>query len=362
MQKLKPLEMEYYFNSEGKPIEEVQALGNCYTRNIYFMLKNLKYDSSILYRMFLDDFNLKLNIASDNSKFELGLNEIKHPEEYITVRNPHTFTGNAEAAIRTIENLLASNEVVFVNTLMKRVPFYRTYELNPALLADDIVDEHLFLILGQTATDFYFLDNYINYNKENYKSHQHNKSVGYDSKFSFREAFNRQFFCFTIHPDQEELADLPARASLIFRTSLSNYYLPPHSTGEYSEYIGRSAIQELNNLFGSGRFVLNTKIPNRPHDLYSLTRTILTRHSDRKKVLLLLLNSLKNRNDFNDVSYYAQQSIKQWELLKNSMTKQYIMNKFTLSDQMEKHITNVLQVEDLFYHSIERRINDLCQI
>lgn len=362
MQTLQTLEMEYYYNSAGEPIAEVQSLGNCYTRNIFFMLKRYVNDSSVLYKMFLDDFNLKLVTHTDSDQFELSLNEIKDPEDYITVANKHTFSNNAEAAIQTIETLLANNEVVFVNTLMKRVPFYRTFELNPALETDHIVDGHIFLILGQTATDFYFLDNYINYNKEYFKPYPHNKNIGQDAKTSFMDAYNRQFSCFTVHPNQDELAELPARASLILRTALSNYYKPPSCTEGRLEYIGRSAIQELNNLFASGRFILNTKISNRPHDLYSLTRTTLTRHSDRKKVLLLLLNSLANPHALSDVIHYARQSIEQWELLRNVMTRQYIMNEFTLTDQMEEYMAYVLHAEDLFYHSIEKNIDNLCQI
>ncbi|MFP4976653.1 hypothetical protein ACE6ED_14700 [Paenibacillus sp. CN-4] len=362
MQAVQPLEMEYYYNSEGAPINEVQSLGNCYTRNIFFVLRRYIKDSSVLCKMFLDDFNLKLITHVGNDHFELGLNEIKDPEDYIIVGNRHVISSNAEEAIRTIEKLLANNEVVFVNTLMKRVPFYRTFELNPALETDHIVDGHIFLVLGQTATDFYFLDNYINYNKEYFKPYPHNKNIGQDAKNSFRNAFNRQFTCFTVHPNYEELAELPARASLILRTSLENYYKPNSSTNGRLEYLGRSAIQELNHLFASGRFILNTKIANRPHDLYSLTRTTLTRHSDKKKVLLLLLNSLNNRNAFCDVIHCAEQSIEQWEVLRNAMTRQYIINEFKLTGQMEQHMANVLHAEDQFFHSLEKNMDNLCQI
>lgn len=36
------------------------------------------------------------------------------------------------------------------------------------------------------------------------------------------------------------------------------------------------------------------------------------------------------------------------------MTRQYIMNEFTLTDQMEEYMAYVLHAEDLFYHSIEK--------
>lgn len=44
------------------------------------------------------------------------------------------------------------------------------------------------------------------------------------------------------------------------------------------------------------------------------------------------------------------------------MTRQYIMNEFTLTDQMEEYMAYVLHAEDLFYHSIEKNIDNLCQI
>lgn len=78
--------------------------------------------------------------------------------------------------------------------------------------------------------------------------------------------------------------------------------------------------------------------------------------------MLLLLNSLANPNALSDVIHCARQSIEQWELLRNVMTRQYIMNEFTLTDQMEEYLAYVLHAEDLFYHSIEKNIDNLCQI
>ena len=35
MKALHPLEMNYYYTPQGEQNPEVQALGNCYTRNIF---------------------------------------------------------------------------------------------------------------------------------------------------------------------------------------------------------------------------------------------------------------------------------------------------------------------------------------
>ncbi|MDT0121455.1 hypothetical protein Q9R46_02290 [Paenibacillus sp. RRE4] len=362
MEALYPIEMDYYYTPQGKPNAEVQAIGDCYTRNIFFMLKNELKNSNLSYKMFLDDFNLKIVKDLANYPLDVKLNDIKSPEDYVIKSNQHTFNNDASSAIDKLETLLANGEVVFVNTFMKKVPYYKTYELNSAYETDATIDGHIFLILGQTDTDFYFLDNYINYNPQFFKPHLVNKGIGQDTKRSFMNAFNHQFNCFTIHPNQDELQDLPDRAPMIFKRTLENYYKPDSIVDGYIECFGRSAILELNNLLASGLIPLNRKIPNRIHDAYSLLHTILNRHCDRKKVLISLLSSSTNPNALNEIIQTTQQAIKQWDLLRKYLTKQYLTNNFTLSHSFEKRMNNALLAEDQFFQSIEKNIDTLNRI
>ena len=151
---------------------------------------------------------------------------------------------------------------------------------------DTAIDEHVFLILGQTNTDFYFLDNYVNYNPQFFKPYLVNKGIGHDTKHSFMNAFNQQFNCFTIRPNQDELKELPERAPMIFKKTLENYYKADSVVDGHIECSGRSAIVELNDLLANGRIILNSKIPNKTHDVYSLLHTALIRHSDRKSIYI----------------------------------------------------------------------------
>ena len=63
-----------------------------------------------------------------------------------------------------------------------------------------------------------------------------------------------------------------------------------------------------------------------------------------------------------DVIQVAQQTIKQWDLLRKHLTKQYLTNNFTLSEQFEVRMNNALLAEDQFFQSIEEHIDTLCRI
>ena len=86
------------------------------------MLKRELNNIHLSYKMFLDDFNFKIVKDLFGHPLDFRLNDIKSPEDYVIKSNIHRFNRDAPAAIEKLETLLTLDEIVFVNTFMKKSP------------------------------------------------------------------------------------------------------------------------------------------------------------------------------------------------------------------------------------------------
>ncbi|MEF2964959.1 hypothetical protein V3851_03875 [Paenibacillus sp. M1] len=55
------LNAEFYYDSAGEQIGFLQRIGNCFTRNVYFFLRQY-IDPHMLMKAYVDDFSTRLHI------------------------------------------------------------------------------------------------------------------------------------------------------------------------------------------------------------------------------------------------------------------------------------------------------------
>ncbi|MDH6426969.1 hypothetical protein BSK62_08515 [Paenibacillus odorifer] len=356
------LEAEYYYDSSGRPNEIIQDLGNCLTRNIYFILKDNLEDPELLMSAYIDDFSMILITDNEETILDIQINDIKSPTCYVIMNNGLELKNDGPKAIQYIESLLCKGETVLVNTIMKLVPFYKTFKENSSIEELDVVDNHFFLLLGQTSDEFYYMDNYVNYNKR-FKAYPSNKSIGIDFKSSFLNAFNYQFRCCTLKPNYSELKNLNTRIPYIIDQSIKNYKSKMiDNKDERIVYLGRNMLRKFIDLYSKGQIQLNDAIKNRDHDVFSLSRTIFNRNIGRKKILLLFLNNLPYCLSIQKLVDAIEENLVKWELIKNTLTKKYMKNDFLCDEKMEKLLENVLESEDALYQILEESFDFISTI
>ncbi len=347
------LETEYYHDSHGKPIQSVQYLGNCLTRNIYFILKDRVDNPYLLKSAYIDDFSMNLVTDSTSTIINIQNNDIKNPACYVTEHNKIGLINDGLQAIKYIEMLLDQGEIVFVNTLMKQVPFYKSFINNAAQDPYEVADYHYFLILGHTDHEFYYLDNHVNYGKK-HRPYPGNKSIGVDSKSNFIHAFDLQFNCFTLMPDYSELAGLNSRIPYVIGQSIENY----KSVGigceeDQTVYFGRSMIHKFIDVYTGGQIHLNDRIPNREHTVYSLSNTVFNRNNDRKRVLLMFLENLPAGPSKQKLIDNIENNLVKWEIVKNKLTKKYFQNAFGYDAKIRHYLENALEAENSLFQTLE---------
>lgn len=351
------LQAEYYYDSSGRPNEIIQYLGNCLTRNIYFFLKDKVEDPVLLMSAYIDDFSMILVTDAEENILDIEINDIKSPICYVRGNNEIELKHDGQQAIQYIESLLRKGETVFVNTMMKLVPYYKTYKENPSKEELDVVDSHFYLILGQTNDEFYFMDNPVNYSKR-FKAYPGNKSIGIDYKSSFINAFNCQFSCFTLEPNYSELRNLNFRIPYIINESVQNYQSKRMDNKDgQTVYLGRNMLQKFIDLYTKGQISLNEAVKNRDHDVFSLSRTIFNRNLDRKRILLLFLTDLPKCPSQQKLVDSIEENLVNWELVKNILTKKYMKNDFFCDEKMGRLFENVLVSEDALFQTLEESLD-----
>ncbi|MEF2964958.1 hypothetical protein V3851_03870 [Paenibacillus sp. M1] len=288
----------------------------------------------------------------------MELNEINDASNYVIKKNRFESRDRGEEALEVIDSLLDKGNVVFVNTLMKAVPYYKTYkkELNK----DDVelADSHYFLIVDKDDERYYYLDNYLNHNKANFTPYEKNKSMGVANKAEFVQAFNYQFRCFTIDINAKELAKLPGRFHELFNAIIENY----KGTDSKSDILsGRKVIEKYIEYCDSRAIKLDDAIPRRDHNVYSLSRTIFTRSTDRKRILLKIL---KEKDDSEEsrlcLVHSLERNIASWELAINGITKRHFTKQYVLDRQLGQCFSNILETEDSLYDVMETELDYLC--
>ncbi|MBT2284274.1 hypothetical protein J7E78_12070 [Paenibacillus polymyxa] len=357
MQLNEVLKEEYYYDSSGKPNEIVQSLGNCLTRNIYFMLRKRFENPTLLMSAYIDDFSMILMTDVQDRIIDIQINDIKSPDCYVYEKNKIEIENNGQQAIQHIESLLLQEEIVYVNTMMKLVPYYRTFKENPSEEELSVVDSHIFLILGQTNDDFYYMDNPVNYSGR-FRAYSENKSIGIDTKSNFYNAFNRQFNCFTLEPNDAELRNLNTRIPYIMNQSVVNYKTKviDNNDGQIV-YPGRIMLRKFIDLYTKGKISLNDYVQNKDRDVFTLSRTVFNRNLDRKKVLLLFLEDLPCCPSKQKLVHTMEENIEKWELAKNNLTKKFMKEDFACDEKMGVLLEHALESEDVMFQTLEDHLD-----
>lgn len=352
----------YYHDANGDKNTVLQNLGDCYTRNIFFVLKNEIHEDKLM-KGYVDDFGFAFERLNGGAIQTIYNHDIKSPSCYAKVKNYRTLKNDGTQAIEIIESLLEQNEIVFANTFMRRLPFYKSYQEIIGSEYNDVIDGHIFLLLGHQDDSLYYLENYVNLN-QNFVPYEGNASIGVESKAVFGNAFHYQFSCFTIEPNRKELLTLDDRIPSVLGSMIKSYNKPAYVNKlGHQVFYGRAAIEEMISICNEGLLRLTDKIPNRDHDFYSLSRTIFNRVVSRKRLFLHLLSrcdAVSNGNTQEKVIDALKNNLNTWETMIALMTKKYALKDYTLHADLMNRFVKILAQEDSLYEILEEQYDTIC--
>jgi len=356
------LELDYFFNSDGTQNELVKHLGNCMTKNMYFILKDQVDSVETLYKIYIDDFTFHISRDLIGKITSIDNNDIINLQNYVNISNLYSIKNDAAKAFEVLESLLDKDEIVFVNTFMRKVPYYRTYIEDIVEQNNTMVDRHYFLALWHENDVLYYLDNIINHNKKHFVPYNKNMDIGVAKKAEFINAFNDQFSCFTIKPNIDELKEINKRMSLILKRNIENYNkeVVENTKGD-RVFCGRNAIKELINICKEERFYLNEYVSTYVTDLSSRISVVFSRSCDRKRVLIYFLTKLSS-TAFPDILKMidaVKVSIDKMENARNIMLKGNIMQDYLIGTKYIEYFEEIILAEDGLYKLLEENIDQI---
>lgn len=356
------LELDYYTDKNGTQNEIIKNLGNCFTKNMFFILKNYVDNVETLYKAYIDDFTFHISRDSKGVISSIDINDIINFEIYVEMCNKISVKQNGVKAMEELEHLLDNNEIVFINTFMRKVPYYKTYV--EALSEDDntLVDRHIFLALWHTKDTLYYLDNVVNRNPKFFVPYEKNNDIGVAKKSEFLNAFTHQFNCCTIKPNLKELKIIDENLTIVLKETIRNYHksVKAEFNGN-NTFCGRNSILELENICKEERFYMNESVSTYVTDLFSRIDIVFSRSCSRKKVFLNYLTVTKNVNarSVSKIIDAINNSITKMQNAKNFMYKNYVMSDYLVNSKFIGVFEEVLFAEDVLYSLLEENLYEI---
>ena len=345
----------FYHNKDGTYTGKYGCIGDCLSRNVFFILRNIlnrqgKFQINDLYKAYLEDLNFYLIKNDLNNITGIGLNDILFWNKLICSTNTTEFIGDEKKAIEELEKLLNKGEVVLVSTGAEKIKFHKDFHL-------DIKDEDKgkrkinFLALYNSQDFLYYLYTYTLCNREYFKACDENPSIGIAPMNDFYNSFHDYVRLSTINPDLGPLNDVCDNVYNSIYKSIENYYC----SNQQNAFIlsGRKGLEFiLEKLRGDG-LSLDSSCEScfensaSPFSFESLRSAIVWMCNRRKQYIYLfeilgINNELVIQNLIKKLNY----SITQWEAFMNLIKYFYFKNEYVIGIRGVKFIEDILLSDD----------------
>lgn len=356
-QRMNALYESYYHDSNGEYTDIHSCIGNCFSRNVFFVLRNkLKKENCMmennLYKSFLEELSFYLRIDEKENIIGIGMTDLNFWKKLVSNFNSFEFRGEGgeKKAIEQIEKLLDLGFCIIVNTRAKNLKFHSNYHLDidPKYLDSRNVN---FLILHYDKENFYYVYTFTLYNKIYYLPCKENNSIGVAPKSDFFKAFRDRVNLYTITENFKELENSNINVCNSINLSIQNYF-----SEETAILIGRKCLELiLKKLRGDGlllKIVSSAEFDDDtlPFSYESLNITIKWLCNRRKQYKFLFERfELHELPIIKNIIIKIESSISYWEAFSNLVKYIFFKKEDFMDARGIKYIENILSSEDDFF-------------
>ncbi len=374
------LTINYYYDENGNKDEIAKFVGTCFTRNIFFFLKNKVDNPENLYKVYIGDISINLFYTNDGEIGTVMNIPALAYEKYVNKNTDIIFKGQLQETIMKIEELLDNGETVFVSTIMRKIPYYKSYNEGENNVNDNTehVATHWFLIVGHDEESYYYVDNMININPNYfYKSLESNKNIGVSKKTEFYNAFDYFTRLVTFIPKYEKIEQTDTRLFSVFDKMIEDYYEEePENTENYIRYGGRYTLMKFINACDTKSMELNHKLSNYnvqtgkiiknsgDHVLFDRIRLSIEHTYNKRQLLIKLFSSIETAEDerIREIVEALKISTEMWNDLKEVMTVEFYKENYVFGEVLKEAFSKVLNHDDKLFGLLRDRIEFLYKI
>jgi hypothetical protein len=352
------LELDYYYiGNQLDPL--INLIGDCFTKNIYFILKqNTKFKN--LYKAYIDDFSLYISTDIDGNIMSI-YNKNHFIKDLYIKNDSFEIKGLLNNAYKHLENLLNKGEIVFTNTIMCKLPFYKTFTLEN-IDYDNFHGNHWFLIIGHSKNSLFIVEDPINI--INYTPIKQNRSVYEVKKECFEESFKHYVRFHTYRPNIEAIARINDQAHLWIDRIIESYYY----TEADNIYSGRASLEKLINICERGNVSLNdylywvnpkTNFKRKEAILYNKLIFNISLCCNKKKLMLIMIESSNKDTNLEKLKLTLKNNIDTWTIIKNLFIREFYRQNYYIDNRFVKYFTIIIKSEDRLYELIKRNREEL---
>lgn len=337
--------MHYYYNDDGTVNEIVDSLGDCIVQSVYLILKNKYNIRNDYYKAFLNEITVKLSLYNDNSiaRFETIENNF-----YKKLFSLKEYEEN-ENTVNKISEILNSGEIPIIKTIVERLPyslfFDETYKLN------QIRTHHVFLIVGEDADNFFYIDNPSVISFGRFNAFSDNKEVGVMPKKFFHNVTKGVSSIFVVDFNMDAIDKYINDPLYAFINSKNNYLIQSEKEDGETYYFGRQALLKLEELLKMECINLESIAPSQDRSMVNYLNWKIWNIKGRRKLLQIYL-----KDDIGNVDERGTKlinaldnSIANWLLFYRVLYRDYLKGNLILGNQYVDLLKNIIKCEDEIY-------------
>lgn len=261
----------YYYKNKTDMDEMLMAL-DCFEAPLFFSVREYVSNEFMLRRAFLKSMVPQIEIYEGKIS-KLGTYKLKHSAGYEDSILLCPITPTAGSEITILDKLLSTHNFVMVQTVNTMLPFDSRYgEEDIDTILDNFKPMHTHLLIGFDQDYYYYVENKMGINWDNFISCDENREVGKIEKTVMLAALEKFAVYFTIQQLVPEMFTLNRNSLEIdkrfIREMISAYRLP--KKGDI--LLGKEALMFLLNLCKPAGYKMNSKvlINNRDDDFYRI--------------------------------------------------------------------------------------------
>ncbi len=250
---IEALKQEYYYNTTSKNVLFSRYL-SCFDCCVYFILRNKYNNLKEPFHVFLKDITPYINIDTDNEIERIGFLDFDVDNDYL---ERITHTGKGIETFKEIETLLDLNQLVMIQTDVRRVPFFRLFQSFDAPIEGANKNGHVFLAISHDKENLYYVEASWNLNKTNFRQYKHNRSVGIIRKEELYPAFNVFLNYITLEIYDNVYNHKYYKENSKIDAIIKNFYKPTEEKDNIKTYYGKHGIQAVIDILKSQPQYLN---------------------------------------------------------------------------------------------------------
>ncbi|MDB5055400.1 MAG: hypothetical protein JWM44_3450 [Bacilli bacterium] len=332
---------------------------NCFSKNLYLVLKNRFHESFDPYHFFVEDITQVAILKADN---RILFEDVTYSQPDNIPCNRYELHSDSKAS-SLVTDLLDDGCMVLVHSVFEKLPIFTFYD--PGFDSDKWTPAHVILIVGHDNDYFYYVD------EPRLLNHHHkvcleNGDVGYIEKKVMESIFSEHIVCHTIKPtDLETLIE--SRKSKEFapiQASIANYN---KSSCIFNEQAGCTGLDRLENnaivYFGREAIQKTIQLCLDPTHTYAIEnfsfwsdQDLLRRGIGRRKILK---DSLLRYTHDSEIIENIDQSIFSWLNIRNNLIKRKYKKKTDLDVDMIPYFEAALQLEDRLQDNLSLLLSSL---